>query len=74
MQITKREYRLLLDQKDLNRFTIHKKRRCFLWNNQYFQLDFYQEPCPPAYVATPQIRSYTFSCLKFLRAALVSGA
>ena len=74
MQITNREYRLLLDQKDLNRFTIHKKRRCFLWNNQYFQLDFYQEPCPPAYIATQQIRSYALDCLKFLRAALVSGA
>jgi len=38
---------MLLAQKDTSRLTITKKRRCFLWNNQYFQLDIYQEPCLP---------------------------
>ena len=38
---------MLLAQKDSNHISIHKKRRCFLWNNQYFQLDIYQEPCLP---------------------------
>lgn len=44
-QINMKEYRLLLAQKDTNRYTVYKKRRCFLWNNQYFQMDIYQEPC-----------------------------
>lgn len=45
MQISSREYELLKAQKDSRRFTIFKKRRCFLWNNQYFQMDIYEEPC-----------------------------
>ena len=27
--------------------TINKIRRCFMYNNQYFQLDIYKEPCHP---------------------------
>lgn len=40
----------MLAQKDDAHFTIFKKRRCFLVNNQYFQLDIYQEPSHPRYV------------------------
>ena len=29
--------------------TINKIRRCFMYNNQYFQLDIYKEPCHPRY-------------------------
>ena len=53
MQINVREYELLLAQKDLTHYTIYKKRRCFLWNNHYFQMDIYQDPCPPKYVPPP---------------------
>lgn len=37
----------MLAQKDSSHFTIYKKRRCFLVNNQYFQLDIYREPAHP---------------------------
>jgi len=38
---------MLLAQRDTSRQSILKKRRCFLWNNHYFQLDVYEESCPP---------------------------
>jgi hypothetical protein len=44
----------MLAQKDDAHFTIFKKRRCFLVNNQYFQLDIYQEPSHPRYFKTFQ--------------------
>ncbi|RZC34397.1 uncharacterized protein BDFB_003019, partial [Asbolus verrucosus] len=46
-QITHRDYINLLTQKDNSHFTIFKKRRCFIYNNQYFQLDIYQQPSHP---------------------------
>ncbi|KAG8223947.1 hypothetical protein J437_LFUL003755 [Ladona fulva] len=46
-QITHRDYINMLSQKEDSHFTIFKKRRCFLVNNQYFQLDIYKEPCHP---------------------------
>lgn len=46
-QITHRDYINLLTQKDDAHFTIYKQRRCFLVNNQYFQLDIYQQPSHP---------------------------
>lgn len=46
-QLTNRDYLNMLAQKDDAHFTIFKKRRCFLVNNQYFQLDIYQEPSHP---------------------------
>lgn len=46
-QITHRDYLNLLSQRDDSHFTIYKKRRCFLINNQYFQLDIYKEPGHP---------------------------
>lgn len=45
-QIGVREYEMLLAQRDTSRQSILKKRRCFLWNNLYFQLDVYDESCP----------------------------
>jgi CYTH domain-containing protein len=58
-QISRREYDLLLAQKDKNHFSIHKKRRCFLWNSQYFQLDIYQEPCHPRCQGLMILETYT---------------
>lgn len=46
-QLTHRDYMNLLAQRDDAHFTIYKKRRCFLINNQYFQLDIYREPGHP---------------------------
>lgn len=48
-QLTQRDYMNLLAQRDDAHFTIYKKRRCFLVNNQYFQLDMYKEPSHPRY-------------------------
>ncbi|XP_071050312.1 TRPL translocation defect protein 14 isoform X2 [Onthophagus taurus] len=46
-QINHRDYINLLAQRDKSHLTVYKKRRCFLVNNQYFQLDVYQEPSHP---------------------------
>ena len=46
-QLTHRDYVNMLAQRDDSHFTIFKKRRCFLINNQYFQLDIYREPSHP---------------------------
>ncbi|KAL5287525.1 unc-132 family protein [Megaselia abdita] len=46
-QLTHRDYINLLNQRDNAHFTIYKKRRCFLVNQQYFQLDIYKEPSHP---------------------------
>jgi len=43
-QLSHRDYLNMLSQRDDAHFTIFKKRRCFLVNNQYFHLDIYQEP------------------------------
>jgi CYTH domain-containing protein/predicted ATPase len=44
--ISGRDYVGLLTQADPARRTIRKRRRCFLWQNQYFELDRFEEPCP----------------------------
>ncbi|KAG5881998.1 hypothetical protein JTB14_028599 [Gonioctena quinquepunctata] len=46
-QISHRDYINLLAQKDNSHFTIYKRRRCFIHNNQYFQLDLYEQPSHP---------------------------
>ncbi|KAJ3010887.1 hypothetical protein HKX48_007148 [Thoreauomyces humboldtii] len=40
-----REYEALRAQADPSRAIITKKRRCFLYNDRYFQLDVYEHPC-----------------------------
>jgi CYTH domain-containing protein len=42
--LTRREYSELLLQRDPNRLKIHKHRYCFLFNDQYYELDIYIEP------------------------------
>jgi len=59
MQISSREYDLLLAQRDARHFTIYKKRRCFLWNDQYFQMDIYQEPSHPRCKGLILLETYT---------------
>eukprot|EP00095_Tigriopus_kingsejongensis_P004401 maker-scaffold93_size381549-snap-gene-2.22 protein:Tk04401 transcript:maker-scaffold93_size381549-snap-gene-2.22-mRNA-1 annotation:"hypothetical protein EAI_01984" len=43
--LTHRDYCNILSQEDPLHFPVHKTRRCFLFQNQYFQLDIYKEPC-----------------------------
>ena len=43
--VSHRDYSNLIAQEDTNHFMINKTRRCFLYHNQYFQLDIYKEPC-----------------------------
>lgn len=43
--ITSRDWINMSQQAETNNHHIYKKRRCFLYNNQHFQLDMYQEPC-----------------------------
>jgi CYTH domain-containing protein len=45
-QITGREYISLLAQADPGRRPIRKRRRVFLWNNQYFEWDIFLDPRP----------------------------
>ncbi|PRP73167.1 hypothetical protein PROFUN_03481 [Planoprotostelium fungivorum] len=42
--ISGREYVTLLKQSDPNRITVRKRVKCFIWNNQYFQLSTFLEP------------------------------
>ena len=44
--ISYREYEVLRGQKDPKVDTIVKTRRCFVWANQYFQIDIYHHPRP----------------------------
>ena len=37
---------ILFAERDDKHYSVHKNRSCFLWNNQYFQLDQYADPCP----------------------------
>ena len=44
-QLLPSDYLTLLSQVDPDHFPVYKIRRCFLWKNQYFQLDIYKDPC-----------------------------
>ena len=57
--INHREYSHLLDQQDSGHFTVNKTRRCFMYNNQYFQLDIYKEPCHPRCKGLMLLETYT---------------
>uniref|UniRef100_A0A2P2HW69 TRPL translocation defect protein 14-like n=2 Tax=Hirondellea gigas TaxID=1518452 RepID=A0A2P2HW69_9CRUS len=44
-QVTQRDWITAKGQADEEHFPIYKTRRCFLYNDQYYQLDIYREPC-----------------------------
>jgi len=44
-QLTHRDYDNLISQENSSHFPVLKTRRCFMYKNQYFQLDIYKEPC-----------------------------
>ncbi|XP_067004207.2 TRPL translocation defect protein 14-like [Anabrus simplex] len=58
-QLTRRDYLNILSQRDDSHFTIYKKRRCFLVNNQYLQLDIYKQPCHPRCKGLILLETYT---------------
>ncbi|KAK0093862.1 hypothetical protein PV326_012448 [Microctonus aethiopoides] len=58
-QLTHRDYLNMLAQRDDAHFTIFKRRRCFLINNQYFQLDIYREPGHPRCRGLMLLETYT---------------
>jgi len=58
--LTQRDYNnLLLSQRDVNHTTILKTRRCFIYENQYFQMDIYNEPCPPRCAGLVLLETYS---------------
>ncbi|CAD5229505.1 unnamed protein product [Bursaphelenchus okinawaensis] len=61
MQITEREYQRYLTMKDTSRATLHKKRRCFNFGSQYFHMDIYVNPLPPACNGSPLIILETYT-------------
>lgn len=69
-QLTQRDYLNMLAQKDDAHFTIFKKRRCFLVNNQYFQLDIYQEPSHPRCRGLMLLETYTSLEGEYLKRSL----
>lgn len=42
--ISQAEYVEFLERQDRTRFPVHKIRVCFLWKNQYFEMDFISSP------------------------------
>ncbi len=42
--ISEREYKALLNLRDPRKSTIKKRRVCFFWKEQFFEVDFFQEP------------------------------
>ncbi|ESO95372.1 hypothetical protein LOTGIDRAFT_160504 [Lottia gigantea] len=59
MPITSKDYEILLAQKDECHDTIYKKRQCFLWQNEYFHMDIYKEPCPTRCKGLILLETYT---------------
>ncbi|GFO43175.1 trpl translocation defect protein 14 [Plakobranchus ocellatus] len=59
MPISEKDYEILMAQRDDQHYTVFKIRRCFLWNNQYFQLDMYQDPAPPGCKGLMLLETFT---------------
>jgi len=45
--LSRKEYENLLNHADPRHYPVFKTRRCFLYNNQQYQLDIYRDPCHP---------------------------
>ncbi|XP_054724393.1 TRPL translocation defect protein 14-like isoform X2 [Uloborus diversus] len=58
-QITQRDYINMLAQRDDKHFTVYKKRRSFLLNNVYMQMDIYKHPCHPRCTGLILLETYT---------------
>lgn len=49
----------MLAQRDDNHHTVYKVRRCFLWQQTYFQLDIYKVPCHSRCFGLILLETYT---------------
>ena len=58
-KISKRDYKILYAQKDPRRYSIYKRRRCFVWKHHYFQLDIFVEPSPSICRGLVLLETYT---------------
>lgn len=58
-QLTHRDYIHLLSQRDAFHFTIFKRRRCFIFDNIYYQLDIYKQPSHPRCKGLILMETYT---------------
>jgi CYTH domain-containing protein/predicted ATPase len=54
-RISARHYLSLLAEADPGRHTVRKRRRCFLWQNQYWELDLFVEPRPGLMILQAEI-------------------
>ena len=54
-----RDYNTLLAQADLGHHSIKTTRRCFMWENQYFQMDIYKDHGHPRCQGLMLLESYT---------------
>jgi len=68
--LTHRDYSNLIPQEDANHFLVFKTRRCFLYRNQYFQLDIYKEPCHDRCRGLMLLETYTTLPLDVLKQRL----
>lgn len=41
-QLSRKDYETMLNHADDRHWPVHKTRRCFLYNNQQYQLDIYK--------------------------------
>ncbi|KAL9981196.1 hypothetical protein ACROYT_G009867 [Oculina patagonica] len=57
--LSERDYEILYSQLDQTRQSVYKTRRAFLWKNQYFQMDIYNEPCHPRCKGLILLETYT---------------
>ena len=67
-----RDYSNLMSQEDPQHFLIYKTRRCFLWENQYFQLDIYCEPSHARCKGLMLLETYTTKTGEDLKTRLPS--
>ncbi|KAK4292007.1 hypothetical protein Pmani_035198 [Petrolisthes manimaculis] len=70
--ISQRDFTNMITQADEDHHRIFKKRRCFLHNNQYFQLDIYQKPCHERCEGLLLLETYTTLTAEELHARLPS--
>ncbi|XP_042899659.1 TRPL translocation defect protein 14 isoform X2 [Parasteatoda tepidariorum] len=58
-QITHRDYINMLAQRDVRHHKVLKKRRSFMLNNMYMQMDIYKSPCHPRCDGLILLETYT---------------
>lgn len=68
--LTSRDYSTLLNQVDPHHYEVYKTRRCFLWQNQYYQLDIYKDPCHERCQGMMLLETYTTLSAEELRTRL----